>query len=185
MSRITVCTVAAFVGLAAVALPVLSQQDEANRTKAPPLSLDGLLNEKLPETSATDVKLTADNMACYVCHANMKTDRLVIVHGLNLDIGCVTCHGESTDHRNDENNITPPDTMYPRDEIDSNCIECHREHDVPPKDVLARWQERCPDTTNFKDIVCTDCHFHHRLKQRVVRWNKRTKELIVESAKSE
>ena len=66
------------------------------------------------------VKINVDNSACYVCHANYESEGLVIEHGIE-EIGCVDCHGESTDHRNDEDNVTPPDIMYPLGSIDEKC----------------------------------------------------------------
>jgi predicted CXXCH cytochrome family protein len=93
--------------------------------------------------------------------------------------GCVDCHGQSYAHRNDEDNITPPDTMFAHEDIAKNCAECHDTHDAPAKKVLARWQERCPAVTNPEELVCTDCHGSHRLDFRTVWWNKKTRELIV------
>lgn len=38
---------------------------------------------------------------------------------------------------------------------------------------------RCfPAKANPKDIVCTDCHFEHRLSCRTVVWDKKTGQLI-------
>lgn len=153
--------------------------EEEQARKPPPLSLDGFLDEALPDAPKTQIVLNVDNSSCYVCHNNYEEEGLVVTHGKE-EIGCIDCHGESFDHRNDENNITPPDILYPLDDIDDKCGECHDEHDASAKDVVQRWQKRCPEKTDAASLVCTDCHFHHRLERRVVRWNKRTKELIVE-----
>ena len=64
--------------------------------------------------------------------------------------------------------------------IDPACQECHETHDVPAREVLKRWKERCPDKTDTGKIVCTDCHGYHRLPKRSVRWNKKTGDLIIE-----
>jgi len=144
----------------------------------PPLSLDGLRDEKLPEAPKEKVEVKADNSACYVCHGNYDGEPLALIHAKE-DVGCVECHGESTDHRNDEDNITPPDVMYPADEIDEKCEECHDTHDVPAVKVIARWQKRCPSKTDAGQLVCTDCHGQHRLKNRTVRWDKKTRKLII------
>jgi hypothetical protein len=82
------------------------------------------------------------------------------------------------DHRNDEDNITPPDKMYPAAAVDKACRECHDEHNVPAVKIVARWQERCAAKGSAKDITCTDCHGAHRLKLRTVRWDKQTKKLL-------
>jgi hypothetical protein len=144
----------------------------------PPLSLDGLRGEKLPEAPKEKVEVTADNSACYVCHGNYDGEELALIHAKE-DVGCDECHGESIDHRNDEDNITPPDVMYPADTIDEKCEECHDTHDVPATKVIARWQKRCPSKTDASELVCTDCHGQHRLKQRTVRWDKKTRKLII------
>jgi hypothetical protein len=44
--------------------------------------------------------------------------------------------------------------------------------------VITRWQQRCPEKRDVSQIVCTDCHGEHRLKNRTVRWNKTTGDLI-------
>lgn len=146
-------------------------------TAAPPLSLEGLLDEKLPQAVEKE-KLKVDNSACYVCHGNLDGEELVVSHGKE-GTGCIDCHGASVAHRNDEDNITPPDKMYALADVDRMCRECHDIHDAPARKVIQRWQERCPAKGNPKDIVCTDCHFHHRLPFRTVWWDKKTGKLIV------
>jgi len=145
---------------------------------APPLSLDGFMDEKLPEAPKEKVKLKVDNLACFVCHGNYEDEPLVIEHAKKA-IGCVDCHGQSHDHRNDEDNITPPDKMYAPEDVDKMCGECHEKHNAQGKEVIARWRERCPAKTDPEKIVCTDCHFQHRLKFRTVWWNKKTGELVI------
>ena len=145
---------------------------------APPLSLEGLLNEKLPDAPKEKVEVKADNSACYVCHANYDGEKLALIHAID-DVGCIECHGESLAHRDDEDNVTPPDVMYPADQIEDKCAECHDEHDVSAREVITRWKERCPKKTNPSELVCTDCHGQHRLKLRTVRWDKETRKLII------
>jgi formate-dependent nitrite reductase cytochrome c552 subunit len=101
------------------------------------------------------------------------------------EVGCMDCHGPSLAHRNDEDNITPPDKMFPPGAIDESCGECHDSHDVPAVKVIARWQARCPKKTDAATVVCTDCHGHHRLEKRVVRWNKETGELLLNTSEKE
>jgi hypothetical protein len=151
--------------------------DEGRAIAAPPLSLEGFLDEKLPEAEEKDA-LEVDNFACHVCHGNYDGEELVVVHGKE-GIGCIDCHGKSVDHRNDEDNIIPPDTMYAQADVDRMCSDCHDIHDAPARKVIQLWQERCPGKTDPKEIVCTDCHFQHRLPFRTVWWNKETGELIV------
>ncbi len=152
------------------AAPLLVVEQEA------PLLLDE------PPTNAT--ALLADgaqgmdiNAACYVCHVNFKQDPFVQVHS-KAHIGCAKCHGESPDHIADEANLTPPNIMYWASKIDLSCAGCHTNHNARARDVLARWQERCPDKTNPKQLVCTDCHGDHRLHVRSVVWDKKTGKLL-------
>jgi len=144
---------------------------------APPLSLEGLMDEKLPEPEEK-VEVKADNSACYVCHGNYAGEKLALIHAIE-DVSCIECHGESLAHRDDEDNVTPPDVMYPTDQIEEKCAECHDEHDVSAREVITRWQKRCPKKTNPSELVCTDCHGQHRLKLRTVRWDKKTRKLII------
>jgi hypothetical protein len=145
----------------------------------PPLKVDRskpLLLLEEPGKKTED--RSAINRACFVCHENFSEEPLVVLHAKEK-IGCVKCHGESHAHRDDEDNITPPDVLYPLEKIDAACqSNCHETHDAPAKKVLARWQERCPQKMDYLTVVCTDCHGAHRLQQRVVRWDKRTKQLI-------
>lgn len=143
----------------------------------PPLPVEKYLHEKLPEAPKDEPKIVADNFPCYVCHGNYKKEELAVQHGVD-DVGCIDCHGQSFPHRNDEDNITPPDKMYPLDQIDKMCADCHDQHDAPARKVIERWQERCPTKSDPKQIICTDCHGQHRLKSRTVRWDKRTGKLL-------
>ena len=157
---------------------VYSSGDDACVVAAPPLSLEGLLNEKLPEAPEVEVDVKVDNSACYVCHENYNGEELVLQHAKEKT-GCIDCHGKSSEHRDDEDNITPPDKMYAPADIGKMCGECHEEHDVDAVKVIRRWQERCPAKTEPKTIVCTDCHGTHRLKFRTVWWDKKTRKLII------
>ncbi|NQT15568.1 MAG: cytochrome c3 family protein [Planctomycetes bacterium] len=147
--------------------------EEVRAVAAPPLKLDAYLDEKLPEASEKKSEMKVDNFACYVCHGNYEDEELVLSHG-KVEVGCIDCHGKSYPHRNDEDNITPPDKMYPLDTIDKMCGTCHETHNAPGAEVVARWKERCPAKTDTKEIVCTDCHYKHRLERRTVRWDKKT-----------
>jgi formate-dependent nitrite reductase cytochrome c552 subunit len=166
------------------AFAILATAAEEKKAALPALKIDmssPLLLEAPGETADKEVH-KADNSACYVCHANYQEEELVGWHAVE-DTGCVDCHGDSFAHRNDENNTTPPDVMFPANKIDANCAECHEEHDVPADKIIARFLERCPEKNDPKTLVCTDCHGQHRLKLRTVVWNKETRELITGKAK--
>ena len=154
--------------------------------KLPPLTVDKsaplLLDGPTEKPGGKDKDPSSLNQACYVCHNNYTEELMVTVHAKEK-VGCVDCHGLSFAHRDDEDNITPPDIMYPLDKIDTACQKCHETHDAPAKKVLTRWQERCPAKQDFASVVCTDCHGTHRLDKRVVRWDKKTRALVL-SAKT-
>jgi cytochrome c553 len=147
---------------------------------APPLEVDTktpLLLDEPVANSASKTKAAADNTACFVCHANFAAEPLALAH-VKAGVGCVTCHGDSFAHRNDENNTTPPETMYPGTAIDTACVACHPRHDASAQKVIARWQKNVPAKTDPAAIVCTDCHGQHRLAVRTVRWDKKTGKLL-------
>lgn len=160
-------------------------EEAAKPAGPPPLVVDTaaplLLDTPAPATVdpfAVPTGPLADNSACYVCHTNYEEEEMVVQHA-KANVGCIKCHGPSHAHRNDENNITPPDVMFPSDKIAKNCAECHDTHDAPPADVIVRWQQRCAAKANPEELLCTDCHGLHRLTIRNVRWDKSTRELII------
>ncbi len=171
--------------LGLIAVAAAAEQQGGASKAPPPLVVDEdapLLLDEPTEADRSAAKKAkqdvADNSACFVCHENYKVEPLARVHAKEK-IGCVDCHGDSFAHRNDENNTTPPERMYPARRIDRACKECHETHDVPALDVLTRWKDRGLAEKDPKRIVCTDCHGQHRLRVRTVRWNKKTGELIV------
>jgi hypothetical protein len=122
----------------------------------------------------TEDRLAADNSFCYVCHLNYDGEQLALDHE-RAGIGCTECHGQSLDHCNDENNITPPDVMYPRAKINSSCMSCHPKDKIGHED--AHRSILSGATTQQKH--CPDCHgTDHRLSIRTVRWDKETGELL-------
>lgn len=147
-----------------------------------PLLLDELA-ETEDSSSEKTAEAIADNSACFVCHANYAEEPLARDHA-KAGLGCVNCHGDSFAHRNDENNTTPPDTMYPANKIDPFCRECHATHDAPAVDVIALYLKRCPSKSDPAKIVCTDCHGEHRLQVRTVRWDKETRKLMTGSGET-
>lgn len=152
-------------------LPELEIGDDA------PLLLDGVDADPGESAPAVATATAAANQACFHCHANYEEDPFVERHARE-EIGCADCHGNSLAHQNDENNITPPEVMFPLPAIAEACGVCHDSHNAPATEVLARWQARCPENTDPDQVVCTDCHGKHRLRIRTVRWNRRTGELL-------
>ena len=122
----------------------------------------------------TEDRPAADNSFCYVCHLNYDGEQLTLDHE-RTGIACTKCHGQSLDHCNDENNITPPDIMYPKAKINSSCMNCHPRDKIGHED--AHQAVLSGATTQQKQ--CTDCHgTDHHLSVRTVRWDKATGELL-------
>jgi len=114
----------------------------------------------------------ADNSRCHVCHINYADEALAFVHA-RADISCEQCHGPSDAHCSDEDNITPPDIMYPVAKINPSCTGCHSKEKIDiavHKGVLTY--------TGTREGCCTECHGEHRLEHRTRRWDKATGVLI-------
>lgn len=106
-----------------------------------------------------------DNEACLVCHADFKSELIVSKHLADAAMTCCACHGDSDMHRSDESNITRPDVIWGRAEIDAFCNQCHEPHEKPDKveEFRKSWAGKRRPTGRFvvKDSACTDCHGDH------------------------
>lgn len=114
----------------------------------------------------------ADNSRCHVCHINYDDEVLAVTHA-RADISCEQCHGASDAHCSDEDNITPPDIMYPKEKIRPFCLGCHQKEKIDiavHKSVLS--------DTSVNEGNCTNCHGEHRLGYRTRKWDKSTGKLI-------
>jgi len=140
---------------AAVALVIVACEQKIK--KEPLLLLEEGTNAQDVAPPAGPV---ADNSRCHVCHINYQDEQLAVVHA-RANIGCEKCHGSSDAHCGDEDNITPPDIMYPAEKVNSFCKDCH------PTAKLGGGKK-----------YCTDCHGDHRLGYRTRRWDKTTGKLI-------
>jgi hypothetical protein len=164
-------------------LALAADKSEGTAKGLSPLKVDKaapMLLDEPPVKNATPAdpkKPMADNSACFVCHGNFQEESMAAVHAKE-NIGCAKCHGVSLAHRNDEDNVTPPDKMYTSARIDNACRQCHDDHDASPRKVIAMFQARFPPNTDPKKVVCTDCHGEHRLKVRSVYWDKTTGKLL-------
>ena len=114
----------------------------------------------------------ADNGRCHVCHLNFKDEALTKVHA-QAAIGCTRCHGDSDAHRSDEDNITPPDVMFPKAKINSFCTGCHAGDTLSEPAHKSMKAEMDP-----LKACCTECHGEHRLNYRTRKWDKITRDLI-------
>ena len=150
--------------LAVIAVAVVACKQEIKDEPSPlqngrdeePLLLE---EEPLPPEDDEAGSL-ADNSRCHVCHINYEDEELAVTHA-RAGVGCERCHGASDAHCSDEDNITPPDIMYPLDKVNSFCKSCH------PEGKLGGGKK-----------YCTDCHGEHRLSYRTRKWDKETGELV-------
>jgi hypothetical protein len=125
------------------------------------------------------------NQFCSACHYGFSDEELARTHE-KVGIGCERCHGESERHRSDENNITPPEIMYPKAKINPTCMMCHPRHEI--SNVTSHNELLSGAKTVFDSadaggyhMYCTDCHARqHRINVRTIRWNKETGELMKE-----
>jgi hypothetical protein len=123
------------------------------------------------------------NVFCSACHYGFSDEKLASTHE-KASVGCERCHGESERHRSDEDNITPPEIMYPKARINPTCMMCHPRHEIQHvashKELLAGAKTVFDSSDEGgNQIYCTDCHApHHRINVRTIRWNKETGELI-------
>jgi hypothetical protein len=120
------------------------------------------------------------NQFCAACHYGFGNEELARKHE-RAGIGCERCHGESERHRSDEDNITPPEIMYPKQKINPTCMMCHPRAEIKQvsshKSLLQGAETIFDKPSNRK--YCTDCHAEdHRIKVRSIRWNKATGELL-------
>lgn len=126
------------------------------------------------------------NEFCAACHYAFGEEKLALTHE-KAGIGCERCHGESERHRNDEDNVTPPEIMYPRNKIIPTCMMCHPRHAIEHVDHHKRLLAGAKTIFDSdsqprgRQRVCTSCHAkEHRIKVRSIRWNKSTGELLKE-----
>ena len=151
-------------------------------------AVDGTKQEQATEELAgqkTDEEIVVANEFCSACHYGFDEEELALNHRL-AGIGCERCHGESERHRSDEDNITPPEIMYPRAKIIPTCMMCHPRHEIrhvaDHKTLLAGAKTVFdPSDEGGNQMYCTDCHARdHRINVRTIRWNKETGELLNE-----
>jgi hypothetical protein len=152
-----------------VEVPVkVSHEEPPLLLEEPPLLLEEVSTPELPPAEGP----VADNSRCHVCHMNYAEEELAVRHA-RANIGCEQCHGACDAHCSDEDNVTPPDVMYPRAKINSSCMMCHPREEIeiePHEPILAG--------TAAENKYCTDCHGEHRLGYRTRRWDKETGKLL-------
>jgi len=137
-----------------------------------PLLLDEPSDEEKVLAAAT-TQAVKENTACFVCHTNYQSEFLASRHA-QANVGCFNCHGESSPHQNDENNITPPETMYSAEKIDPFCRSCHKVHDISPREIIANYLKKKSEGANTS-CQGQDCHESDDVppEKVVIRWKER------------
>ena len=137
-----------------------------------------------PAEHAVAEKTFTANEFCAACHYAFGEEKLALTHQ-EAGIGCERCHGESERHRSDEDNVTPPEIMYPTDKIIPTCMMCHPRHEIeqvgPHRQLLAGAKTIFDSDSEDagSQMYCTTCHAkEHRINFRTIRWNKATGELL-------
>ena len=104
-----------------------------------------------------------------MCHLNYEEESLAQLHAC-ANVGCETCHGRSMAHASDEDNITPPDVLFAREDSRGACQPCHER--------LRDGHAPVPPSADAGMKGCTDCHGEHRLNHRTRRWDRKTRKLL-------
>ena len=161
-------------------------KEETAEEQTEEVSVEQQVKEEPAEEQAEEKTFVA-NLFCSACHYAFSDDELALDHE-RVGIGCERCHGESERHRSDEDNITPPEIMYPKAKINPTCMMCHPrgkiKHVSDHASLLAGAEtifDKDTDESTGQKQYCTDCHGkEHRMNVRTIRWNKATGELLEE-----
>ena len=157
-------------------------KEETAEEQTEAVSVEQQVKEEPAEERAEEKTFVA-NVFCSACHYAFGDEELALSHE-RAGIGCERCHGESERHRSDEDNITPPEIMYPKAKINPTCMMCHprgKIKHVSDHASLLAGAETIFDKSTGQKQYCTDCHGkEHRMNVRTVRWNKATGELLEE-----
>lgn len=161
-------------------------KEETAEEETEEVSVERQVKEKPAEEEDEEKNFVA-NLFCSACHYAFSDEELALNHERS-GIGCERCHGESERHRSDEDNITPPEIMYPKAKINPTCMMCHPrvkiKHVSDHASLLAGAEtifDKDTDESNGQKKYCTDCHGkEHRMNVRTIRWNKATGELLEE-----
>ena len=175
--KVTRQQVLALVGLTLSGLLVFAASC-SNEKQAEDVSVEAQAAEVVAEKTFTA------NQFCAACHYAFGEEDLALAHE-QAGIGCERCHGESERHRSDEDNVTPPEIMFPKDKINPTCMMCHPRHEiehVPAHGILLAGAKTIFDSDSEdagSQMYCTTCHAkEHKINIRTIRWNKATGEIL-------
>lgn len=116
------------------------------------------------QTDKSEKNGPKNNNLCYTCHLGLQNEQINAKHIVE-GITCTSCHGPSVEHMHDEMQVTRPDRLFGRGEVDNMCRMCHEEHkDVNKVEVFReQWLGRTRPNGRLitKTSICTDCHGTH------------------------
>jgi len=99
---------------------------------------------------------------CFFCHADLFFELQDGAHERN-GLDCSSCHGESKEHNNAEDNSIKPDKLIKKSDAAEFCGGCH---DTELKDYS--------QSTHAKSMgkientpTCTDCHIGHQFEKKI------------------
>jgi hypothetical protein len=105
-----------------------------------------------------------NNTLCYTCHLGLQDEEITAKHAVE-GVTCTSCHGPSVEHMHDEMQVTKPDRLFGRGEVDSMCRMCHEGHkDIKNVEAFRKkWlgKTRLNGRLITKTSICTDCHGTH------------------------
>jgi hypothetical protein len=104
------------------------------------------------------------NALCYTCHLGLQHEDLTARHAVQ-GVTCMSCHGPSVAHMHDEMQVTRPDRLFGRGQVDDMCGACHAGHTDAAKVEVFRdeWlgKTRPNGRVISRSSICTDCHGTH------------------------
>lgn len=104
------------------------------------------------------------NSLCYTCHLGLQHEAITAKHVVK-GVTCISCHGPSVEHMHDEMQVTTPDRLFGRGEVDEMCRVCHEGHRDASKVEMFQeeWQGKTrPNGRVITEMsICTDCHGTH------------------------
>ena len=107
----------------------------------------------------------ADDSDCATCHENLTKAFGATIHGriqdfeteaLDMQVGCVSCHGEGTEHMDSGGEADKIRGFGPDAPVDLEtevCMNCHRSHE------LNDW---VGSEHSLNGVGCADCHTVHK-----------------------
>ena len=106
-------------------------------------------SDHLMSLQQEDDLFNGDPESCSMCHVNVEIEILKAkTKHMEAGVDCITCHGLSIGHIQDEINEVRPDRVITKTTTNSFCDGCHDSSAGHDEKMISR-------------MVCTDCHDAH------------------------